>query len=285
MLQSMTGFGKSEVTINGIRYTIDIKSLNSKNIELNVRMPHWLRSTELNMRKLVTSTLKRGKIDIYINAEILASSALTNLNTQAIVAYMDQMLEISEILSTKDRFMAAMSLPDVMQSDQKEFSEEDENHFESGLMAAVNNIQQYRLDEGKVLEKEFDLRIHNIMNLLAQVPEFEEERIEKLKQRIHKSLEEFNEVDQDRLEQELIFYLEKLDITEEKVRLQNHCEYFLETMNSDESNGKKLNFISQEIGREINTLGSKANHMELQKLVVEMKDELEKIKEQLLNVL
>lgn len=285
MLQSMTGFGKSSVTINGIRYNLDIKSLNSKNIDLNIRLPHWMRSIELDMRKQITESLMRGKVDVYVNTDVLDPAALTNLNIKVIRAYMSQMDAISHELSIEQKFQAAMTLPDVMQSDQNEFSEEDWKEFQVGLKEALENIQQFRLDEGKVLEEEFRQRIHNIMDLLAQVPAYEEERIERLKQRIHKSLEEFKDVDQDRVEQEFIFYLEKLDITEEKVRLKNHCEYFLETMNSEESNGKKLNFISQELGREINTLGSKSNHAEMQKLVVDMKDELEKIKEQMLNVL
>ena len=285
MLQSMTGFGKSDITISGIRYTLDVKSLNSKNMDLNVRLPHWMRSNELDLRKQVTTQLQRGKVDVYINSEMLEESALVNLNTNIIKTYMNQMEEISSVLTIKDRFQAAMLLPDVMQSGNNDFSEEDWKVFEIGLNAALQNIQQYRLDEGKVLQEELNLRIHNIIKLLTEVPKYEVERIERLKQRIHKSLEEFSDVDQDRVEQEFIFYLEKLDITEEKVRLQNHCEYFLETMESEESNGKKLNFISQEIGREINTLGSKSNHAEMQKLVVEMKDELEKMKEQLLNIL
>lgn len=285
MLQSMTGFGKSSVTINGIRYNIDIKSLNSKNIDLNIRLPHWMRSVELDMRKILTSALKRGKVDVFINTDILEATALTNLNVEVIKAYMKQMDEISDQLSADQRFQAAMTLPDVMEAEQNEFADQDWEAFQVGLNEALENIQKFRADEGKVLEDDFKLRINNILDLLAQVPAYETERIDRLKQRIHKSLEDFKEVDQDRVEQELVFYLEKLDITEEKVRLKNHCDYFLETMESAESNGKKLNFISQELGREINTLGSKSNHAEMQKLVVDMKDELEKIKEQMLNVL
>ena len=285
MLQSMTGFGKSQVSINGIQYALDIKSLNSKNIDLNVRLPHWMRSSELELRKIVIETLQRGKVDVFIHTEVIESDALTNLNLKVIKAYMNQMQGISHDLTVQDRFNAAMLLPDVMQSNQSDFSEEDWNEFKIALKVALNRIQEFRKDEGKILFKEFELRIGNIMSLLKEVPEYEEERIVKLKQRIYKSLEEFSEVNEERLEQELILYLEKLDITEEKLRLQNHCEYFIETLNSPESNGKKLNFISQEIGREINTLGSKSNHSEMQKIVVDMKDELEKIKEQLLNVL
>lgn len=285
MLESMTGFGKAQVSINGIQYALDIKSLNSKNIDLNVRLPHWMRSIELDLRKIVIESLQRGKIDVFIHTEIIDPAALTNLNLKVIKAYMNQMQGISHDLTVQDRFQAAMNLPDVMQSSQNDFSEEDWNEFKVALNEALENIHEFRKDEGRILFNEFELRIGNIMRLLTQVPAYEEERISKLKLRINKSLEEITEVNQDRMEQELIFYLEKLDITEEKVRLQNHCEYFLETLKSPESNGKKLNFISQEMGREINTLGSKSNHAEMQKIVVEMKDELEKVKEQLLNVL
>ena len=285
MLQSMTGFGKSEVAIEGIRYAIDIKSLNSKNIDLNVRLPHWLRSNELEIRKIISENLTRGKIDVFINTEVLDENSSVNLNTDLIQKYIAQMGKISPELSVESRFQVAMHLPDVTKAEDNEFSDAHWKDFEKALLIALEKINEFRLDEGKVLEEEFVLRINNILNLLAKIPEYEEDRILRLKERIHKSLDELQEVDKDRFEQELIFYLEKLDITEEKVRLKNHCEYFLETMNSTESNGKKLNFITQEIGREINTLGSKSNHAEMQKHVVEMKDELEKVKEQMLNVL
>lgn len=285
MLQSMTGFGKSEISIAGIRYTIDIKSLNSKNIDLNVRLPYWLRANELEIRKIINDRLQRGKIDVYINHEMLENASTTKLNSQLIRTYMEQMEQISSELSLTARFQAAMQLPDVMQSDQADFTEDMWIEFKTALNEAIDNTIQFRSDEGKVLEEEFVMRIEQIANASQKIPAFESERIQRLKDRIHKSLDDLQEVDKDRLEQELIFYLEKLDITEEKLRLKNHLDYFLETMNSDNSNGKKLNFITQEIGREINTLGSKSNHAEMQKLVVEMKDELEKIKEQMLNVL
>lgn len=284
MLQSMTGFGKSEIVINHIRYSIDIKSLNSRNVDLNVRLPQWLRSNELKIRKQVSEQLQRGKIDVYINT-LASENTQVNLNTDLIKKYMDSFLAVSPTLSENERFRSAMQMPDILNNEQEEMDEQAWNNFVTGLDNAIAKLKEFRKDEGKILEQEFDLRIHNILELLLKVPAFETERIERLKERIKKSLNEVQEADADRFEQELIFYLEKLDITEEKVRLKNHCEYFLETMNSDESNGKKLNFICQEIGREINTLGSKSNHAEMQKIVVEMKDELEKIKEQMLNVL
>lgn len=284
MLQSMTGFGKSEIVINHIRYSIDIKSLNSRNVDLNVRLPQWLRSNELKIRKQVSEQLQRGKIDVYINT-LASENTQVNLNTDLIKKYMDSFLAVSPTLSENERFRSAMQMPDILNNEQEEMDEQAWNNFVTGLNNAIAKLKEFRKDEGKILEQEFALRIHNILELLLKVPAFETERIERLKERIKKSLNEVQEADADRFEQELIFYLEKLDITEEKVRLKNHCEYFLETMNSDESNGKKLNFICQEIGREINTLGSKSNHAEMQKIVVEMKDELEKIKEQMLNVL
>ena len=285
MLQSMTGFGKSEVSIGGMRYTIDIKSLNSKNIDLNVRLPYWMRAHELEIRKMISDGLQRGKIDVYINHEVFENSSSVSLNKSLIKAYMAQMDEISPGLPVQSRFQAAMQLPDVMQSDQNDFTDEEWTEFRKALLMAIESTVAFRNDEGKVLEEEFRMRIQNIEDAAAKVPAYEAERIQRLKDRIHKSLDDLQEVDKDRLEQELIFYLEKLDITEEKLRLKNHLDYFIQTMNSGDSNGKKLNFITQEIGREINTLGSKSNHAEMQKLVVEMKDELEKIKEQMLNVL
>ena len=285
MLQSMTGFGKSEVSIGGMRYTIDIKSLNSKNIDLNVRLPYWMRAHELEIRKMISDGLQRGKIDVYINHEVFENSSSVSLNKSLIKAYMAQMDEISPGLPVQSRFQAAMQLPDVMQSDQNDFTDEEWTEFRKALLMAIESTVAFRNDEGKVLEEEFRMRIQNIEDAAAKVPAYEAERIQRLKDRIHKSLDDLQEVDKDRLEQELIFYLEKLDITEEKLRLKNHLDYFMQTMNSGDSNGKKLNFITQEIGREINTLGSKSNHAEMQKLVVEMKDELEKIKEQMLNVL
>lgn len=284
MLQSMTGFGKSEVTIADIKYNIDIKSLNSRNIDMNIRLPHWMRANELDIRKLIANQLQRGKIDVFVNTLSTENTAV-NINTLLVKKYMDEFQQISGELSVDERFRAAMQMPEILNAEQDEFTENDWNQFKNGLLEAMNKLENFRTDEGKILEKEFNTRIHNILELLNQVPAYEQERIERLKERIQKSLHEVQESNPDRFEQELIFYLEKLDITEEKVRLKNHCTYFLETINSNESNGKKLNFISQEIGREINTLGAKSNHAEMQKIVVQMKDELEKIKEQMLNVL
>ncbi|MBV7439943.1 YicC family protein [Weeksellaceae bacterium TAE3-ERU29] len=285
MIQSMTGFGKSEISLENTRYTIDIKSLNSKNLDLNVRVPMELKHKELEMRKILADMLNRGKIDVYVNYDSSNSGRTTKINTELIKEYIAQFKEIDEYLSDEVLFTNAMRMPDVLVSESEDLSEDDWNKFVIGLNSAIENLNQFRTDEGKVLAEDFKIRINEILNLLSQVTQYEQARIETIKERLLKGLNEIKDLDQNRFEQELIFYLEKLDITEEKVRLKNHCEYFLETIESSESNGKKLNFICQEIGREINTLGSKSNHAEMQKLVIKMKDELEKIKEQILNVL
>lgn len=285
MIQSMTGFGKSEVSLENASYTIDIKSLNSKNLDLNIRLPLDLKEKELEVRKIVGEALNRGKVDIFVNCTHNGVAKPHQVNVALIKEYIEQFKTIDKQLSVDTLFKSAMKMPDVYVQDQTEISEEDWAKFTNELQTALNQLQKFRADEGKVLALDFKLRIHEILNLLNQIPNFEQERINNIKERMQKGLNEIKEVDLNRFEQELIFYLEKLDITEEKVRLKNHCEYFLKNIDSAESNGKKLNFICQEIGREINTLGSKSNHAEMQKLVIKMKDELEKIKEQVLNVL
>lgn len=285
MIQSMTGFGKSEVSLENASYTIDIKSLNSKNLDLNIRLPLDLKEKELEVRKIVGEALNRGKVDIFVNCTHNGVAKPHQVNVALIKEYIEQFKTIDKQLSVDTLFKSAMKMPDVYVQDQTEISEENWAKFTNELQTALNQLQKFRADEGKVLAQDFKLRIHEILNLLNQIPNFEQERINNIKERMQKGLNEIKEVDLNRFEQELIFYLEKLDITEEKVRLKNHCEYFLKNIDSAESNGKKLNFICQEIGREINTLGSKSNHAEMQKLVIKMKDELEKIKEQVLNVL
>ncbi|MGI9526533.1 MAG: YicC/YloC family endoribonuclease [Weeksellaceae bacterium] len=285
MLQSMTGFGKSAVELKHASYAIDVKSVNSKNADVNIRLPYDMRSYELEIRKMVGSGLQRGKIDVYINTQVSEEEGDLALNIPLIQNYIAQMEAVSPDLSLEKKFEAAMRLPNVVSEDTIEWEDSEWEKFKIALREAIDKVTEFRLDEGKSLQEEFELRVTNIIELLKKVPQYEEERILTIRERMVKSLEEIREVDSERLEQELIFYTEKLDITEEKVRLYKHCTYFLETMNLPESNGKKLNFITQEMGREINTLGSKANHAELQKIVVEMKDELEKIKEQILNIL
>ena len=282
----MTGFGKAEISLENTRYTIDIKSLNSKNLDLNVRVPMELKHKELEIRKILADTLNRGKIDVYVNYDSSNSRSATKINTELIEEYIAQFKEINEYLSEDVLFTNAMRMPDILISeDEEDLSENDWKEFVIGLNSAIEGLNQFRTDEGKVLAEDFKIRINEILNLLSQIPQYEQTRIDMIKERLLKGLNEIKDIDQNRFEQELIFYLEKLDITEEKVRLKNHCEYFLKTIESNESNGKKLNFICQEIGREINTLGSKSNHAKMQKLVIKMKDELEKVKEQVLNVL
>lgn len=285
MIQSMTGYGKSVVQLPSKKITIEIKSLNSKNIDFNVRVPAYYREKELDMRRAITNKLERGKIDFSIFVELTAEDTAAKVNKPIVLAYMNQLKEIADAQEF-DLLKIAVKLPDALKIDREELDETEWEQVDRALEEALQRIVQYRLDEGTVLLKEFEMRISNIGKLLEKVVNLDTARVQKIRERISNSLSEIiADFDQNRLEQELIFYLEKLDITEEIVRLKNHLNYFVDELKSDESNGKKLGFISQEMGREINTLGSKANDAPMQKKVVMMKDELEKIKEQLLNVL
>ncbi|MBS3992878.1 MAG: YicC family protein [Bacteroidetes bacterium] len=285
MIQSMTGYGKSVVQLPSKKITIEIKSLNSKNIDFNVRVPAYYREKELDMRRAITNKLERGKIDFSIFVELTAEDTAAKVNKPIVLAYMNQLKEIADAQEF-DLLKIAVKLPDALKIDREELDETEWEQVDRALEEALQRIVQYRLDEGTVLLKEFEMRISNISKLLEKVVNLDTARVQKIRERISNSLSEIiADFDQNRLEQELIFYLEKLDITEEIVRLKNHLNYFVDELKSDESNGKKLGFISQEMGREINTLGSKANDAPMQKKVVMMKDELEKIKEQLLNVL
>lgn len=286
MIQSMTGYGKAVAEHADKKITIEIRSLNSKSLDLNTRLPFLYKEKELEIRKLLSEKLQRGKIDFSINIESNSVNKAQQINPEIIKAYIGEFKQITPDASAAELLAIVMRLPDVMAFTCKEIEEEEWNQAVELILKAVENLTQFRLDEGKVLEQEFIQRNNSILSLLEQVEPFEKERIETLKERFIKNLGELTtEYDQNRFEQELIYYLEKLDITEEKVRLKNHCEYFLQTLKSEEFSGKKLGFITQEIGREINTLGSKSNHSGMQKLVVQMKDELEKMKEQVLNIL
>lgn len=286
MVQSMTGYGKAVAEHSDKKITIEIRSLNSKSLDLNTRLPFLYKEKELEIRKLLSEKLQRGKVDFSITTEANAINKAQQINPDIIKAYINEFKEIVPNASDAELLAIVMRLPDVMAFTCKEIEEEEWNQAVELILKAVENLTQFRLDEGKVLEQEFIQRNNSILSLLSQVEPFEKERIETLKERFIKNLGELtSEYDQNRFEQELIYYLEKLDITEEKVRLKNHCEYFLQTLKSEEFSGKKLGFITQEIGREINTLGSKSNHSGMQKLVVQMKDELEKMKEQVLNIL
>lgn len=286
MIQSMTGYGKAVAECSDKKITIEIRSLNSKSMDLNTRLPYLYKEKELDIRKYISEQLQRGKIDLSISTESTAANKTQQINGTIIKSYIHEFKNIVPDATEAELLAIVMRLPEVLSFTSTEIDENEWNLAFDTLKLAIQDLIKFRIDEGKVLEVEFTNRVNNILALLEKVIPFENERITTLKERFQKNLEELNvEYDQNRFEQELIYYIEKLDITEEKVRLKNHCEYFLKTLNSDESNGKKLGFITQEIGREINTLGSKSNHSEMQKVVVQMKDELEKMKEQLLNIL
>jgi uncharacterized protein (TIGR00255 family) len=286
----MTGYGKAEVLLPDKKVTIEIKSLNGKNSDTNVKSPMIYREKEIWIRKILQDTLKRGKIDCFISYEMNEGSTSSSINPIVFKAYFHQIEALKKELKLSDENIIStiLRLPDTVKAEKIDLDEKEWQKVEEGIFRALNELQQFRKQEGEVLAEEMKTRVQNILDLLASVDKFEKDRIEKLKYRIIKSLEELKlseTLDSNRLEQEMIYYLEKLDVSEEKSRLENHCRYFLESMEEDEEAGKKLSFISQEMGREINTLGSKANDSDIQRIVVQMKDELEKIKEQSLNIL
>jgi len=283
MIKSMTGYGKSIIQLDTKKVTIEIKSLNSKNIDLNTRFPGIYREKEIIIRRKLAKELIRGKVDLTFFIESTSEESTTRIN-KAIVSHYVQQLE--EFNKDTDSLSIAMRLPDVLKTEREELDEKEWAKIENSIDNALKSLQEYRLAEGLVLKKDFDFRLETIKNNLEEVINLDEERLQTVRERLKKAINELKvTVDENRFEQEMIYYLEKLDITEEKVRLTNHLEFFREELNSNDSNGKKLGFISQEIGREINTIGSKSNFAPMQKKVVQMKDELEKIKEQLLNVL
>ena len=281
----MTGFGKKEAQWEDKSLSIEIRSLNSKSADINLRTPSYLREIDTEIRKRIAQKLHRGKIDLNIFIEFNGKNAPTAINASVVKEYIAQLKQIEEN-NEIDHLAIAMRLPDTLSSERNTLQEDEKKAIFNLLDDAIKNIETYRLDEGKVLEKDFLLRLNLIETYLEDAIKIDPERSKKIEVKLRASLEELKiEIDSNRFEQELIFYLEKFDITEEKVRLQNHLDYFKKVLENDFPNGKKLGFIAQEIGREINTIGSKANHSEFQKIVVQMKDELEKIKEQLLNVL
>ncbi|MBB3124389.1 MULTISPECIES: YicC/YloC family endoribonuclease [Mesoflavibacter] len=285
MIYSMTGYGKSVLQLPTKKITIELKSLNSKNLDLNARMPSIYREKELEIRKQIANQLVRGKVDFSIYVETTADDTSTQINTPVVKQYMQQLKDVVDGDDT-ELLKMAVRFPDALNTVREEIDENEWTQIQTEITHAINALNQHRLDEGKVLEADFNARIKNIADLLDHVIAIDPERIEGVRERLKKGVEELKEkYDENRFEQELVYYIEKFDITEEKVRLNNHLNYFTESINSSDSNGKKLGFISQEIGREINTIGSKSNYAPMQQLVVQMKDELEKIKEQLLNVL
>ena len=285
MIQSMTGYGKAEKQFDNKNISVELRSLNSKSLELNTRLPYHLKEIENQLKKTIGEALVRGKVDLSLHIENTYLSNAKTINVNTVNQYIDQLSQIHE----GDRFellKVAMRLPDILKTDLEDLNDLEVVAIKDLLNVALEHLDSHRLDEGKTLEIEFLKRLEALSNLLTEAEKIDPERTQKVSEKLKDNLNELKvEIDQNRFEQELIYYLEKYDITEEKVRLKTHIDYFKETLDASVSSGKKLGFIAQEMGREINTIGSKANHAALQKVVVQMKDELEKIKEQLLNVL
>jgi len=282
----MTGFGKATMQLPNKKITVEVKSLNSKNLDLNVRLPQAFREKELELRNVIAKDLERGKVDFSIFSEVTAEETSSKINAPIVLSYIEQMKNIIPDADATELMKMAVRMPDSLKVERQEIDENEWEAIQSAITEALQYINEFRRQEGAKLEIEFRNRIENIRNFMNQAIALDPERIAIVKERLRNNLVELQaNVDENRFEQEIIYYLEKLDITEEKVRLTNHLDYFIETIEGSEANGRKLGFISQEMGREINTMGSKSNHSEMQKLVVQMKDELEKIKEQVLNVL
>ena len=287
----MTGYGKAECLLPDKKLTIEIRSLNSKQMDTNTRLPSLYKEKELEIRQIITAGLERGKVECSFHYELSENAASGTINDQVVKSYYEQLYKISGELglpTSTELLATVMRMPDTISTEKAEIEEEEWLLLRDALLQALDHVREFRNQEGLSLDKDMRQRVQSISEKLAQVSKYEAARMEQIRERIGNNLEEFlkkDAVDENRFEQELIYYIEKIDISEEKVRLANHCNYFLETMEDEGPAGKKLGFISQEMGREINTLGSKANHIEIQKLVVEMKDELERIKEQVLNVL
>ncbi|GEN68181.1 TIGR00255 family protein [Chryseobacterium sp. YR221] len=281
----MTGFGRAEGVFEGKKITIDIKSLNSKSFDLNIKIPLRYKEKEFEIRKILNDRIIRGKVDCYVNLENLEESNDVKINKNLIDSYINELKTIASDGPDYEYLKMAVRLPDAITSRPDELTEGEWEALAKIVSAAIDRFEEFRKTEGSILHEELNRNIQNIDKYLGEVIPFEEERIVSVKERYQKSLKEFENVDETRFYQEMAYFTEKLDISEEKVRLTQHLKYYKEVMDNESFNGKKLGFISQEIGREINTLGSKANHAQIQKLVVMMKDDLEKIKEQTLNVL
>ncbi|HJA16232.1 MAG TPA: YicC family protein [Candidatus Butyricimonas faecavium] len=292
MIKSMTGFGKATVDCGPKKVIVEVKSLNSKQLDINLRTPSIYKEKDIEIRNMIKNVLERGKVDVYIYFDNAEDEKDVAVNQSVVKQYYNQMLEVADSLGVEinkgELLQTIMRFPDTMQAKMEELDEEGWNCLKSAIEKALSDVDAFRIQEGKVLIADILKRIELIKSLSGEVPQFEKQRVVTIKQRLQDKMKEWGEIkniDENRLEQEIIYYLEKLDITEEKVRLANHCKYFVETVEKEEAPGRKLGFIAQEIGREINTMGSKANDHDIQKLVVRMKDELEKIKEQSLNVL
>jgi uncharacterized protein (TIGR00255 family) len=291
MIRSMTGYGKAECLMPDKKLTIEVKSLNSKQLDTNMRLPALYRDKEIEIRQIISGTLERGKVECSFFYELSEEAMPGIINEQVVKSYYEQLYRISGELGLEaslELLSTVMRMPDTIRTERTELGDEEWDVVKDGLQQALRQVNGFRHQEGEALDRDLRERVGAITAKLSRVEEFEAERIGRIRERIGNNLAGIvvsEELDENRFEQELIYYLEKLDISEEKVRLSNHCQYFLETMEATGPVGKKLGFISQEMGREINTLGSKANHADIQRLVVEMKDELERIKEQVLNVL
>lgn len=287
----MTGFGKAECSLPDKKLTIEIKSLNSKQMDTNTRLPTLYKEKDLEIRQMISSELIRGKVECSFFYELSEDASSGTINETVVKNYYNQLYKISGELgldASLELLSAVMRMPDTIRTEKPELEDTEWNQVNEALKEALRHVNEFRLQEGRAADADLRLRVNAISDKLGKIGKYEEERIGQIRERIGNNLISYlkkDDIDENRFEQELIFYIEKLDISEEKVRLANHCKYFLETMEDNGSAGKKLGFISQEMGREINTLGSKANHAEIQRLVVEMKDELERIKEQILNVL
>ena len=281
----MTGYGKAEAQLRDKNILLEIKSLNSKNLDISVRLPNEIREIELGLRKIISENLLRGKIDLFVTIEDCSNNQSKSINSIVVNDYINQLRDIypgDEIELLK----LAIKLPNTITNKKEVNGKNETNEIEKLLGHAIKDLKRYRLEEGRALKIDLEIRIENILNSLSEIKKFESKRIDRVKKNLKELLNKLNlEVNEDRYEQELIYYIEKYDITEEKIRLKNHTDFFKKSLNSKESSGKKLSFITQEIGREINTIGAKAYDSKIQHLIVRMKDELEKIKEQLFNIL
>tara|TARA_Y100000996_G_scaffold13892_1_gene10800 strand:- start:962 stop:1807 length:846 start_codon:yes stop_codon:yes gene_type:complete len=281
----MTGYGKAEAQLRDKNILLEIKSLNSKNLDISVRLPNEIREIELGLRKIISENLLRGKIDLFVTIEDCSNNQSKSINSTVVNDYINQLRDIypgDEIELLK----LAIKLPNTIANKKEVNGKNETNEIEKLLGHAIKDLKKYRLEEGRALKIDLEIRIKNILNSLSEIKKFESKRIDRVKKNLKELLNKLNlEVNEDRYEQELIYYIEKYDITEEKIRLKNHIDFFKKSLNSKESSGKKLSFITQEIGREINTIGAKAYDSKIQHLIVRMKDELEKIKEQLFNIL
>jgi uncharacterized protein (TIGR00255 family) len=286
----MTGFGRTVLELSNKKVNIELKSLNSKQLDLSIKMPGVYKSYEMELRSLLSKEVSRGKMELSIYVEKLHEESKTSINQELALTYKAQLKTLAENIGQPDTNLMEhiLRMPDVMKTTREEVNVDEWKEISVGINSTISAFNNFRETEGQKLYEDFELRINSILSLLSKIENFEGERIEIVKERLTNHLENAvgkDNIDNNRFEQELIYFLEKYDITEEKVRLKAHCEYFMSTANETDNQGKKIGFITQEIGREVNTIGSKSNHVEMQQLVVQMKDELEKIKEQALNVL